>query len=146
MMSATNLLRSGDSLYAHLSEVDPSWSSEAQRQKELDAIAQEALNLPILEFRALGYKPPPLPKDAPIPNIDIRITVDEVTVKDGTKVGVRIYKPIPSPPPKALLFYNVHGGGYIQLPLKTKSYGFTEMLSQVGLWAVRNLKKLKTGW
>lgn len=112
MMSFTNTSNLEGRRHAHLSQFNPAWASVAQKQKESDLMAVKALKLPINEFRALGYRPPPLPEDAPLPDIDINITVDEVSTNDGFKVGVRIYKPV-VPLPNALLFFNAHGGGTV---------------------------------
>jgi hypothetical protein len=89
MMKSTNFSELKGCRHAHLSQIDPAWSSVASKQKEADLMAEKALNLPINEFRALGYRPPPLPEDAPLPGIDINITVDEISINSGTKIRVR---------------------------------------------------------
>lgn len=98
--------------YSHLSEVDPSWSSVDHKQREVDLNAAKALALPIEKFRALGYRPPPLPEDVPVPGIDINIVINKIPTRDGAKIGLRIYKPT-RPVTDALLFFNAHGGGIV---------------------------------
>ena len=96
--------------YTHFSEPNPAWQSVASKQREKDKISGECFALPIEEFRKIAYKPPPLPEDAPVPGQDLNITKCDVSVRDGTKISIRIYKPL-NPPDAALLFFNVHGGG-----------------------------------
>lgn len=96
--------------HAHLSEVNPAWDSVASQQKGLDELSKKIFSLPIKEFRALKYRPPPLPEDIPVPGRDINIAHHEIDVRDGTKIALRIYTPI-HPPRCALLFFNLHGGG-----------------------------------
>jgi acetyl esterase/lipase len=103
---------SSDSKYTHLSETNPAWETVAAKQSEIDELSRKLLALPIEEFRKITYRPPPLPEDAPVPGIDLNITKHEVTVRDGTKISIRIYKPIFAPD-VALLFFNVHGGGWV---------------------------------
>ncbi|PMD33045.1 lipase esterase family protein [Hyaloscypha variabilis F] len=103
---------SSRSQYTHLSETNPAWESVASKQSEIDKISGKLLALPIEEFRKITYRPPPLPEDVPTPGKDLNITHCEVSVKDGTKISIRIYKPL-DPPDAALLFFNVHGGGWV---------------------------------
>ncbi|KAI9745056.1 MAG: hypothetical protein M1818_001334 [Claussenomyces sp. TS43310] len=105
-------LKSEHRRHAHLSEVNPAWETVALKQKETDDLSRKLFALPIEEFRALQYRPPALPEDCPAPGRDINITHDEVSVRDGTKIGIRIYKPM-KPLPHALLFFNAHGGGWV---------------------------------
>lgn len=112
MMKSTNTSSLKGCRHANLSQIDPAWSSVARKQKEADLMAEKALSMPINKFRALGYRPPPLPDNAPVPGADINITVEEISINGGTKIGVRIYRPICSPS-DALLFFNVHGGGAV---------------------------------
>lgn len=101
---------SSRSQYTHFSDANSAWQSVASKQREIDKISRELLALPIEKFRKIAYKPPPLPEDAPIPGKDLNITQGEVSVRDGTRISIRIYKPL-NPPDAALLFFNVHGGG-----------------------------------
>jgi acetyl esterase/lipase len=110
---------SSRSQYTHLSETNPAWESVASKQSEIDKISGKLLALPIEEFRKITYRPPPLPEDAPTPGKDLNITHCEVLVRDGTKISIRIYKPL-DPPDAALLFFNVHGGGKLLLQIVTK--------------------------
>ena len=97
--------------HAHLSQVDPAWELVAPTQQITDTAAAKFFDLPLQEFRALPYRPPPLPADVPVPGKDVAITEDQIRVRDGTTIGLRIYKPC-DPPPKSLLLLNAHGGGW----------------------------------
>jgi acetyl esterase/lipase len=98
-----------------LSQATEEWDSVAAAQLVKDRLADQIFRLPLEEFRALKYVPPPLPRD--IPNIGIDITVSDVKtlVRDGSSVAMRVYKPI-DPHADALLFFNAHGGGTATLP------------------------------
>lgn len=113
-MASSATPRSEHRCLAHLSEIDPEWALVAASQRERDAISKRLFALPVDEFRAMKYWPPPLPEDAPVPGRDINISQDEIPAQDGTKIGIRIYKPINSPR-HALLFFNAHGGGSTSL-------------------------------
>jgi hypothetical protein len=99
------------------------WHSVAAAQKKNDDIAREVLALPLAEFRALGYRPPPLPTNAPIPGKDIDISTLEITVRDGAKVSLRLFQPRMAEAGK-LLFFNAHGGGTVLFPLITRRPAF----------------------
>jgi hypothetical protein len=127
--------------HTRLSEIDPEWALIAHKQRDADIMAGKALSLPIREFRALGYRPPALPEDAPVPDIDIIIGVEQISVKDGTKIGIRIYRPVLQPK-NALLFFNVHGGGSASTTFLTSKI---LTLWQVGCLAAQKPKKDRTG-
>ncbi|KAJ4244009.1 hypothetical protein NW762_014622 [Fusarium torreyae] len=101
----------GEKTNAHLSAPDPDWEvvarSRAQVEEKLDALFQ----LPVEQFRQVVYVPPPLPADAPVPGQDITIHESHVTVRDGSSIRLRIYKPMNSTERNAL-FLNIHGGGW----------------------------------
>lgn len=98
------------SRFAHLSQAHPEWSKVASKQRALEPLAQRLYSLPLEEFRKVPYGPPPLPANTPVPGIDIIIREDEVIVRDGAKVKVRIYEPVHLSSCH-LLFFNIHGGG-----------------------------------
>ncbi|KAK5207783.1 hypothetical protein LTS03_005969 [Exophiala xenobiotica] len=89
-----------------------SWGSVATSQSQVDEISKQAFQLPIAELRALGYRPPTLPKDAPVPGKDIEKSSLDIAVRDSTEIRLAIYKPI-GPVSNALLFFNIHGGGWV---------------------------------
>lgn len=97
--------------YAHLSEPDPAWLEVAEAHAPLDELAAKMYSLPLNEFRKVPYKPGPLPANAPQPGRDVNIRTGEVVVRDGHKIGIRIYEP-PVRRNDRLLFFNVHGGGW----------------------------------
>ncbi|KAH8714616.1 lipase esterase family protein [Ilyonectria robusta] len=99
------------SRFAHLSQAHPEWNKVASKQRELEPLAQRLYSLPLEEFRKVPYRPPPLPANAPVPGIDIIIREDEVIVRDGAKVKVRMYEPVHLSS-RHLLFFNIHGGGW----------------------------------
>ncbi|KAK5257913.1 hypothetical protein LTR40_008954, partial [Exophiala xenobiotica] len=92
-----------------------SWGSVATSQSQVDEISKQAFQLPIAQLRALGYRPPTLPKDAPVPGKDIEKSSLDIAVRDSTEIRLAIYKPI-GPVSNALLFFNIHGGGKQLLP------------------------------
>jgi hypothetical protein len=107
-MSSTN--KPAYRRHAHLSQVDPAWELVAPTQQITDAAAAKFFDLPLDDFRALPYRPPPLPADVPVLRKDVAITEEKIRVRDGTTIRLRIYKPC-NPPTKSLLLLNAHGGG-----------------------------------
>ena len=94
--------------YGYLSEIDPEF---ALLREETDKNLAALWALPIDEFKvALANAPVPLPEDAPQPGKDYEVLEQQVPVRDGTKVGVRFYKPI-KPVRNAVLVLKAHGGG-----------------------------------
>ncbi|KAK5444214.1 hypothetical protein LTS15_010567 [Exophiala xenobiotica] len=94
----------------------PSWRSVEAAQKQVDEISKQVLALPIAELRKLGYRPPPLPQDVPNPGKDIDISTIEITVRDSTKVPLRLYKRKiagADADADAPLFFDIHGGGWV---------------------------------
>jgi hypothetical protein len=99
-----------DPQFTHLSIPDPYWLKVAAQQEALDKLADERYNLPIAEFRQVPYRPPPLPTNAPTIGEEIAVDQEEIAVRDGAKIGIRIYRPIDDET-SHLLFFNIHGGG-----------------------------------
>ncbi|KAJ9145078.1 Lipase esterase family protein [Pleurostoma richardsiae] len=97
--------------FTHLTTMDPEWAEIAPKHAPIDELANKLYRLPIEEFRKVPYKAPPLPGDAPVAGRDLLIRTTEVAVKDGYKVGIRIYEPIQLGKGH-VLFFNVHGGGW----------------------------------
>lgn len=124
--------------YAHLSDADPEWTRVEAAQRETDKFARELFALPIERLRTLGYRPPPLPADSPIPGKDILVTETKIPTRDGIAVGVRIYRAL-DVAPGSTLFLNAHGGGMAYSCVQ----GYSDLTSayQAGLWARRKPKK-----
>lgn len=97
--------------FGFLSNPDPSWLQVAAKQQSLEKVADEFFNLPMSELRKVVYRPPLLPANAPIIGKDILVDQIEIAVRDGTKIGVRVYRP-KDYGSNHLLFFNVHGGGW----------------------------------
>lgn len=94
--------------YGHLSEIDPQF---APLREEIDKNFAALWQLPMDEFKAAWLSAPvPLPEDAPVQGKDYENEELQVPVRDGTKVGVRLYKPI-MPAKDAVLVLKAHGGG-----------------------------------
>lgn len=94
--------------YGHLSEIDPQF---ALVKEAADQSFVELWKLPLDEFKAAWLAAPvPLPEDAPQLGVDYTTTDEEIAVRDGTKIGIRIYRPI-KPVKNATLVLKVHGGG-----------------------------------
>lgn len=96
--------------FQHLSIPDPSWLQIAAKQQGIDKLADEFYSLPLNEFRKVAYKSPPLPADAPVIGRDIDVEHTKITTRDGTRIGLRVYRPIDHESNHLLLF-NIHGGG-----------------------------------
>jgi len=96
--------------YGYLSEIDPEF---APLREEIDKNFAALWQLPMDEFKAAWLSAPvPLPEDAPLQGKDYEIEELQVPVTDGTKVGVRLYKPI-KPAKDAVLVLKAHGGGWV---------------------------------
>lgn len=91
------------SKYAHLSTLDPNFLAI---KDEMDAGSAQLLSLPLDQVRAVLLQPQ-LPDDVPT---DLDISDAKVPVRDGTEVGIRIYK-ARDVREQALMFYSIHGGG-----------------------------------
>lgn len=96
--------------FEHLSIPDPSWLQIAAKQQVIDKLADGLYSLPLDEFRKVAYKPPPLPTGAPVIGRDIDVEHTKITTRDGTRIGLRIYRPI-NHGSNHLLLFNIHGGG-----------------------------------
>ncbi|QKX57330.1 uncharacterized protein TRUGW13939_04442 [Talaromyces rugulosus] len=96
----------------NLSEPSTEWNSVAAIQKEKDELAMKMLFIPIEQYRAIGYRAPPVPADSPVPGKDLNISHRKVYVRDGSEIDIRIYTPDHCTP-GSLLFFNAHGGGFV---------------------------------
>ena len=98
--------------YGYLSEIDPDF---APLREETDKNFATLWSLPMEEFKvAWLYAPVPLPEDAPLPGKDYEVSDQQIPVRDGAKVGLRLYKPV-KPVEKAVLVLKAHGGGETRL-------------------------------
>ena len=67
--------------------------------------------LPLEDFKSAWLNAPlVLPEDVPQPGKDYEVEDQQVPVSDGTKLGVRLYKPKPGAG-SDLLVFKAHGGG-----------------------------------
>lgn len=96
--------------YAHLSDPHPEWKKVAEEYKRIEEKTAYLYALPIEEFRKVPYKPAPLSKDAPVPGQHVEISERQIPVRDGTEIGVRIYRPLVVTK-SHVMFFNIHGGG-----------------------------------
>lgn len=96
--------------FAHLSTAHSEWEEIAESHRAIEERLDKLYSLPIEEFRKVPYRPPPLPRNAPVPGQDLVISQSQVAVRDGTLLDVRIYQPL-NVSDGHLLFFNVHGGG-----------------------------------
>lgn len=96
------------SKYAHLSEIDPEF---AKLKDEADKNFAALWSLPLDEFKAAWLSAPvAFPDNAPQPGLDYAVLEQVAPVSDGTKVGIRIYKPLKCEG-RATLVLKAHGGG-----------------------------------
>ena len=94
--------------YGHLSEIDPEF---APLRETTDENFKALWALPMDEFKAGWLSAPiPLPEDAPQPGKDYEVLDQQAPVRDGTKVGIRIYKPL-GKVSNATMVLKAHGGG-----------------------------------
>lgn len=110
-MAAEIGTQAGSRRFAHLSNPDPSWQKVAAKQQSLEKLADGLYCLPMTEFRKVAYGPPPLPANAPVIGTDITVEQAEISVRDGARIGLRVYRPIEDGSNR-LLFFNIHGGGW----------------------------------
>ncbi|KAM0187495.1 hypothetical protein ACHAPI_011130 [Fusarium lateritium] len=97
--------------FTHLSKPHPEWIKVAESHRAVEEKMTKLYSLPIEEFRKVSYRPAPLSANAPRPGHDLVITEREIEVRDGTKIGIRIYKPIQHSQGHPL-YFNIHGGGW----------------------------------
>jgi acetyl esterase/lipase len=104
--------------YGHLTDIDPEF---APLKAPTDEAFAQLWSLPMAEFK-MGWltTPPALPENCPVPGKDIEISDIQVPVRDGTKLGVRIYKSV-KPQKDAVLVLKAHGGGMLDCSTKTHS-------------------------
>jgi hypothetical protein len=97
--------------YGHLSDIDPEFAP----LKELADQNFAALwALPLEEFKATWLSAPvPLPSNAPVPGTDYLVSDRTVPVRDGTEIGIRVYKPMSAKNSvtRTVLVLKAHGGG-----------------------------------
>ncbi|KIW84618.1 hypothetical protein Z517_00006 [Fonsecaea pedrosoi CBS 271.37] len=96
--------------YGHLSEVDPNF---ALLKDEVDKNFANLWALPLEEFKAAWLSAPvPLPDNAPEPGKDYQVLNKEAVVRDGARIGLKIYKPQNSNNDTVLVLKS-HGGGWV---------------------------------
>ena len=94
--------------YGYLSEIDPEF---APLREATDESFAALWSLPMDEFKVAWLNAPvPLPDDAPQPGKDYEVSDRQIPVRDGAKVGLRLYKPI-EPVENTVLVLKAHGGG-----------------------------------
>ena len=101
--------------YGHLSEIDPDF---ALLKKGLDQQFAQLWSLPLDEFKSAWLNAPlVLPEDVPQPRKDYEVEDQQATARDGTKLGVRLYKPKPGTG-SGVLVLKAHGGGMLCLSFR----------------------------
>jgi acetyl esterase/lipase len=94
--------------YGYLSEIDPEFGP---LREETDKNFAALWSLPMDEFKVAWLNAPlVLPEDAPQPGKDYEVSDQQIPVRDGAKVGLRLYKPV-KPVDNAVLVLKGHGGG-----------------------------------
>ncbi|KAF2665219.1 lipase esterase family protein [Microthyrium microscopicum] len=92
--------------YSHYSDADPEF---APIQNDVAKMIDEVFALPLDQMRNAFSQPGPLPEDSPK---DVTTKDMEISVRDGSKIGIRIYKR-KGLGADALLFLVLHGGGWV---------------------------------
>jgi acetyl esterase/lipase len=105
---------------AHFSNIDPEFAAV---KAECDANFGALFSLPLSELKAVSATAPP--SLGPYVSKDLDIHHQNVPVRDGTDIDVRIYK-AKNVQEKASLFLVSHGGGWV-----IGSHGIDEAVSRV---------------
>ncbi|EXJ56087.1 hypothetical protein A1O7_09018 [Cladophialophora yegresii CBS 114405] len=96
--------------HGHLSEIDPEF---AQLKDEADKNFAILWSLPLDQFKAAWLSAPvPFPENAPQPGQDYQVLEQLVPVRDGTNVGLKVYRPSKCQS-KTTLVLKAHGGGWV---------------------------------
>ncbi|EXJ92461.1 hypothetical protein A1O3_01012 [Capronia epimyces CBS 606.96] len=95
--------------YGHLSKIDPDF---APFKEAIDQRFKTLWSLSLEDLKA-AYKNAPVsfPEGAPQAEKDFQVADQEISVRDGTKIGLRVYRPIQAKP-NAILVLKAHGGGW----------------------------------
>lgn len=94
--------------YGHLSEIDPVY---APLKEETDRNFAALWTLPLDEFKnAWLTAPVGFPEGVPEPGKDYQVSDQQISVTDGAKIGLRVYRPIKDTK-NATLVLKAHGGG-----------------------------------
>ncbi|PVH71235.1 lipase [Cadophora sp. DSE1049] len=97
--------------YGHLSKIDPAF---AELKDTIDAQLKDVWNLPLDEFKTASKTAPlALPQGCPELGKEIDISDIHAEARDGTKLGIRIYKSKKTEPKNAVLYLKAHGGGFV---------------------------------
>jgi acetyl esterase/lipase len=96
--------------YSHLSEIDPEF---APLREELDKNFAVLWSLPLDEFKTAWLTAPlVLPGGAPEPGKDYEVADQQIPMKDGAEVELRVYRPMKWTE-NATLVLKAHGGGWV---------------------------------
>jgi acetyl esterase/lipase len=106
--------------YAHYSDIDPEF---AAIKAECDANFDALFSLPLPDLKAAAANNPPALGPF-VPN-DLDIHHQNVAVRDGTEIDIKIYK-AKDVQKNASLFLVSHGGGWV-----IGSHGIEEAMSRV---------------
>ena len=94
--------------YGHLSEIDPVY---APLKEEADRNFAALWSLPLDDFKNAWLTAPiALPEGVPEPGKDYQVSDQQIPMRDGAKVGLRVYKPMKDTK-NAVLVLKAHGGG-----------------------------------
>lgn len=100
----------GGPKYGHYSELDPGFAAV----KDAADAAVEGLWKADdwASFKALWKQAAPLPADCPQPDKDVLVSYQQVPVRDGATVEVKILKSVKTTGDKSVLILRTHGGGW----------------------------------
>ena len=94
----------------HLAELDPEF---AKLKQACDDGFEGLWNATEWDsFRALWAGEPPLPEDCPKPGRDVDCSFDDVPVRDGAKVNIKVMKSVRNKGDGNVLVLRLHGGGW----------------------------------
>ncbi len=94
--------------YGHLSIIDPEF---APLKEETDKNFAALWSLPLDDFKIAWLTAPvALPEDVPHPGKDYEVADQQIPMRDGTKIGLRVYRPVKYAE-NATLVLKAHGGG-----------------------------------
>ena len=94
--------------YGHLSNIVPEF---APLKEETDKNFAALWSLPLDDFKSAWLTAPvALPEDAPQPGKDYEVSDQQISVRDGANIGLRVYRPMKDTKHSTLIL-KAHGGG-----------------------------------
>ncbi len=100
----------GGPKYGHYAEIDPGFAAVKDAADAAVAGLWSASDWD--SFRALWKQGAPLPDDCPKPDVDVKVSYQQVPVRDGATVEIKLMKSVKTTGDKSVLILRLHGGGW----------------------------------